>query len=213
MSDHPTRHFQLRPMEKADLETVAAWFRDVEDLAFFDRTSRIPLNLLQTEEIWGDAICASRDCGKCWFIIEADGVSFGMVGLEAISHVNRDAVVPVFVDKSVRRQGVAVRAIALILDLAFRQLGLNRITSYYRADNHSSRDLISQIGCRIEGTMRQAWFADGAFHDMIVVGMLQQEWADRRKELARELGSDTVVTFGPHGPARWAWPPQEHGDT
>lgn len=210
MSNSTSRLFRLRPLEKADLETVARWFQDVHDLALFDRTSRVPLNLLQTEQIWEDALCTSRDCGKCWFIIESDsGESMGMIGLEAISQVNRDAVIPIFVDKSVRRHGVAVRSIALLLDFAFRQLGLNRITSYYRADNISSRDLIQQVGCQIEGTLRQAWFADGQFHDMVVVGMLQQDWTQRRQVLARELNLDTVVSFGSPD---WSWPPRPDCD-
>lgn len=213
MPDSTSRQFRLRPLEKADMDTVARWFQDVQDLAFFDRTSRVPLNLLQTEQIWEDAICTTRDCGKCWFVIESgDGTPVGMIGLEAMSNINRDAVVPIFIDKSVRRQGVAVRAIALLLDFAFRQLGLNRITSYYRADNHSSRDLIAQVGCKIEGTMRQAWFADGQFHDMVVVGMLQQDWAARRQVLARELGPETVVSFGSQSASGWCWPPQQGCD-
>ncbi len=206
MPDASPRLFRLRPLEKADLQTIASWFQDVHDLALFDRTSRIPLNLQQTEQIWEDALCTSRDSGKAWFIIESEGgEALGMIGLEAISNINRDAVIPVFVDKSVRRHGVAVRAIALILDFAFQQLGLNRITSYYRLDNHSSRDLISRVGCQIEGTLRQAWFADGQFHDMVVVGMLQQDWAEQRKKLAQELSPDTVVSFGSPD---WSWPPR-----
>ena len=205
MPDTLPRLFRLRPLEKADLETVAQWFQDVHDLALFDRTSRIPLNMMQTGQLWEDALSDAHHCEKCWFIIESDsGESVGMIGLEAISQVNRDAVIPVFIDKSVRRHGVAVRAIALLLDFAFQQLGLNRITSYYRADNHSSRDLISQVGCRIEGTLRQAWFADGQFHDMVVVGMLQRDWATQRQELAGKLSPDTKVSFGS---ADWSWPP------
>ncbi|KIC38510.1 GNAT family acetyltransferase [Ruegeria sp. ANG-R] len=210
MPDTSSRLFKLRPLEKTDLDTIARWFQDVHDLALFDRTLRIPPNLSQTEQNWQDAVCPSRECDKCWFAIESDsGDLVGMTGLEAISSINRDAVVPVFVDKSIRRHGVAVRAVALMLDFAFRQLGLNRITSYYRADNHSSRDLIRRVGCEIEGTMRQAWFADGRFHDMVVVGMLQQDWMAQRQVLARELGRETVVSFDASG---WSWPPDVDAD-
>ncbi|SDX23848.1 Protein N-acetyltransferase, RimJ/RimL family [Ruegeria halocynthiae] len=211
MPDTSPRLFKLRPLEKKDLESVTHWFQDLNDLALFDRALRIPPNQMQTEQIWEDVISSSRDCDKCWFVIESgSGDLVGMIGLEAISNINRDAVVPVFVDKSIRRQGVAVRAVALMLDFAFRQLGLNRITSYYRSDNHSSRDLISRVGCKIEGTMRQAWFADGQFHDMVVVGMLQQDWKVRRQVLEQELGPETVVGFDASG---WSWPPDAGAET
>ncbi len=148
---------------------------------------------------------------KCWFAItsEPTGVA-GIVGLERISPVNRDAVIALYVDHAIRRQGVGIRASALILDFAFRQLGLNRVTSYYRNDNASSRDLVSQAGFEVEGTMRQAWFSDGRFHDMIVVGILAEDWKVRRDALAEELGETTVIAFGDGRSVGSKWPPHRH---
>ena len=97
MTDKPNSVFKLRPMEKADLEVVTPWFQDIEDLARFDRTSRVPLNLVQTEENWSDAFSASGSACKCWFVVESDsGQVLGLTGLEAISSINRDAVVAMF---------------------------------------------------------------------------------------------------------------------
>ncbi|WP_377194122.1 GNAT family N-acetyltransferase [Ruegeria meonggei] len=212
MPDKHTSSFKLRPLEKADLEVVTPWFQDIEDLARFDRTSRIPLNLAQTEENWSDVFSASAGSGKCWFVAELhSGQIVGMSGLEAISPINRDAIVAMFVDKPTRRLGVGIRATALVVDFAFRQLGLNRLTSYYRVDNANSRDLVAKLGCQIEGTMRQAWFADGQFQDMVVVGLLRQDWEKQRVKLAAELGSETVVSFGPSSSTDWSWPPQIRG--
>ncbi|WP_239338686.1 GNAT family N-acetyltransferase [Ruegeria sp. Ofav3-42] len=195
-------------MERVDLEAVISWFQDVEDLARFDRTSRAPLSLSHAEEMWKGTFTSSDASRNCWFVIETSGgEAVGLAGLEAISNINRDAVIAIFISKSARRSGVGLRATALLMDLAFRQLGLNRLTSYYRADNHHSRDLVAKVGCQIEGTMRQAWFADGAFHDMIVVGVLKTDWMARRQALAQELDSKTTVIFGPNDCAAWSWPP------
>ncbi|NVO56743.1 GNAT family N-acetyltransferase [Rhodobacteraceae bacterium B1Z28] len=209
MSDYPVNQFTLRPTEKADLEIISRWFLDVADLACFDRTSRIPLNQVQTERLWNDAVCARSDNRNCWFTIETENKdAVGLTGLDAISHVNRDAVIPLFVDRSVRRCGVGIRATALLLDFAFRQLGLNRVTSYYRADNRASQDLFGQLSFQTEGTLRQAWFADGCFYDMIVVGILRKDWMDRRQALAKELKPNTVVGFCSSEASGWSWPPR-----
>ncbi|WP_170384517.1 GNAT family N-acetyltransferase [Ruegeria atlantica] len=209
LPEKPNSVFKLRPLEKADLEVITPWFQDIEDLARFDRTSRTPWNLSQTEEVWSDAFNTSSGNGKCWFVVESDkGKILGLIGLDAISPINRDAVVAMFVDKSARRLGIAIRAVALVVDFAFRQLGVNRVTSYYRNDNHISRDLVARLGCQVEGTMRQAWFADGKFHDMIVVGLLQKDWMERRAVLAKELCPETIVSFGSEGSTNWSWPPQ-----
>ncbi|MEP4770903.1 MAG: GNAT family protein, partial [Roseibium sp.] len=169
----------------------------------------VPLNTSHAEEFWRDSFASPDASHKCWFIVESSaGEAVGLAGLESISNINRDAVVAVFVNKAMRRSGVGLRASALVLDLAFRQLGLNRITSYYREDNHHSRDLVAKIGFQIEGTMRQAWFAEGEFQDMVVVGILKSEWMVRRNVLAQELDASTIVTLGPNDCADWSWPPQ-----
>nr|WP_170424252.1 GNAT family protein [Ruegeria arenilitoris] len=196
-------------MERSDLDSVLPWFQDVEDLARFDRTTRVPLNQAHAESWWKDAFAAPDASRQSWFVIETvAGETVGLAGLDSISNINRDAVVAVFVDKATRRSGVGIRAAALLMDLGFRQLGLNRITSYYRADNHNSRDLVAKIGCQIEGTMRQAWFAEGQFHDMVVVGILRDDWMVHREVLGQELDAKTVVSLGPTDCTAWSWPPK-----
>lgn len=210
MSEKPLTTFSLRPLEKADLDIITTWFQNVGDLALFDRTARIPLNSDQTEGSWKGVFTSGATHDKCWFVIESDtGDPVGLAGLEGISNVNRDAVVAIFVAKAARRLGVGIRATALLADFGFRQLGLNRLTSYYRADNNSSRDLVAKVGCQVEGTMRQAWFADGQYHDMVVVGVLQSDWLKHRKLLAQQLTGGAVVSFGTGGNGSLSWPPQD----
>lgn len=210
MADKTTKSYSLRPLEKADLVFVARWFQDAGDLAVFDRSSRVPYDLATCERLWDMSGNTGDAAEKCWFAIASDAEEvIGIVGLERISYINRDAVVALYVDQAVRREGIGMRAATMMLDFAFRQLGLNRVTSFYRADNQGSRDLTAQAGFEIEGTMRQAWFAEGAYHDMIVVGILASEWMARRDALANTLGSETVIAFGDATTSRWAWPPRE----
>lgn len=209
MPDNTSNSYTLRPLEKPDLAAITQWFQDVGDLALFDRNSRVPYDMATCEKLWNMTDTPQDQDDKCWFTItsEAAGVA-GIVGLEQISHVNRDAVIALFVDRAIRRQGLGIRASALVLDFGFRQLGLNRVTSYYRKDNAGSRDLTSQAGFEVEGTMRQAWFSDGKYHDMIVVGLLAENWNARRDALAHELGDETVIAFGDGTTSGSKWPPQ-----
>jgi len=210
MSDKTTISYSLRPLEKADLVFVARWFQDPGDLAVFDRGSRVPYDLPTCERHWNISGNTGDAGEKCWFAMISDAMEvIGIVGLERISYINRDAVVALYVDQSVRRKGIGIRASTMMLDFAFRQLGLNRVTSYYRADNTGSRDLTAQAGFEIEGRMRQAWFAEGAFHDMVVVGILAETWMARRDRLVKELGSETLIAFGDATTSRWTWPPRK----
>ena len=199
--------YYVRPLENSDIPTISRWFVDLDDLSAFDRCMRIPLSLDASEKAWSDAVGNDVSTGKYWFAIDdKENQTIGIIGLESVSLINGDAVLPVCIAKTARNKGVGIRSAALMLDIAFLQLGLNRLTSYYRADNEVTRYLTERGGFRQEGCMRQAWFAGGQHVDMIIVGILRQEWRERRKALAEELNTKTVVTFGRHSSGTWAWP-------
>lgn len=205
--------YYVRPLEKSDIPTISRWFVDLDDLSAFDRCMRIPLSLDASEKAWSDAVGNDVSTGKYWFAIDdKENQTIGIIGLESVSLINGDAVLPVCIAKTARNKGVGIRSAALMLDIAFQQLGLNRLTSYYRADNEVTRYLTERAGFRQEGCMRQAWFAGGQHVDMIIVGILRQEWMERRKALAEELDTNTVVTFGRHSSGTWSWPPVDDRD-
>ncbi len=207
----PTRFF-VRPLEKADVPTLTQWFLDLDDLALFDRSMRIPLNREAADKSWVELLGNDSRSRNYWFAITCEqGNPIGIIGLESISVVNGDAIVPMCVDTAARNKGVGIRSLALVLDIAFRQLRLNRLTSFYRADNEASRSMTERAGFRQEGRMRQAWFAEGELFDMIAIGILREEWMQRRRTLAEELDRSTVVSFGRGTSGKWSWPPTETG--
>jgi len=198
----------MRPLESSDVATIARWFVDLDDLSLFDRALRAPLNLSSSEKAWSDALGNNDEKGKYWFALidEAEDL-VGIAGIEGISVINRDGVIPLFIERRSRNKGVGSRALALMLDIAFIHLGLNRLTSYFRSDNDATRTLVERVGFRQEGCMRQAWFAKGQHLDMIVIGILRRDWMERRKTLAVELGENVTVTFGRESAGTWRWPP------
>ncbi|NSY37690.1 GNAT family N-acetyltransferase [Leisingera sp. ANG59] len=208
MPQRRSEAFWLRPLEKGDFSPMADWFQNVTDLARFDRSVRFPFNSADMEASWGQAAGAAKEPGRQWFAITAEtGELCGITGLECVSAVNRDAVIALFIEESRRRQGIGIRSMALVLDFAFRQIGLNRVTSYYRADNPRSQQITSRTGFTTEGTMREAWFANGRYYDMICVGLLRSEWNTCREALARELETSRTAGFRGSGNSGWAWPP------
>lgn len=208
MPERQSTAFRLRPLESGDLSHMAGWFQNVADLARFDRSARAPFNAAELQQAWGPAVEAAEDKGKCWFAITTEkGALCGITGLENISPVNRDAVIALFIEESRRRQGIGIRSMALLLDFAFLQIGLNRVTSYYRSDNTRSLQMTTRAGFATEGRMREAWFAEGRHFDMITVGLLRRDWAASRKTLAQELDAGCSASFRGGGVSGWTWPP------
>lgn len=197
----------MRPIEESDSELIADWFRQIEDVSIFDRQMPLPLNHADVVTLVGSLV-ADQKKEKCrWFLTEsADGIPVGMVGLELINMLHGHALMPLFVAQSWRRKGVGVRMACMMIDLAFKQLRLNRITTIFRADNTSSRDLLTRLGFQQEGISRQAWFSQGTFYDLMNLGLLVDDWNKAKERLGAELSPSLVVELGPRATTLWRWP-------
>lgn len=199
--------YWLRPLGLDHIPVITKWLEQVEDLAMFDRRMPVPLNAAAVEAEYRESIVAPEPRTSYWFVIEDNGEkSVGVLGLDGINYAHGHAVLPVFIAESWRRKGIALRARALLLDLAFDQLRMTRITSYHRADNDVSRRLNEACGLREEGCIRKGWFAGGQYVDLMVFGILAEEWREHRSMLKAKLRTDVVVTLGAKPWGRWSWP-------
>ncbi len=206
----------MRPLRLDDLPVIARWYEDVEDLALFHRRMPLPHGAEVLDAGWRSALLAPEPRESYWFAITNDeGEPAGLGGIEDISYVHGDAVTPLFLSPSVRGKGLGVRARALLLDLAFDQLRLVRVTSLHRADNVASRRINEACGLREEGRIRRGWFAGGVHIDLMIFGILAEEWRAHRDGLRERLSNRTVITLGRTSSGRWSWPgtePREVGD-
>lgn len=202
-----SQKFWLHPLGFDDIPIIARWLEDVEDLAMFDRRISVPLDKAAMEAEWRNDIVAREPRTSYWFKIDdTRGEAYGMAGITGINYVHGDALMPIFVARAARRRGIGLRVRALLLDLAFDQLRLARITSLHRADNEASRSLNVACGFKKEGCLRNGCFAGGRHIDQMVYGVLAEEWRGHRDTLRQRVGSKVVITLGdkPSGP--WSWP-------
>lgn len=205
----------VRPMTIADIDAVAGWFDSIDDVSFFDRNAVVPAPLDAVREQWReDFDCTSMPPKALWYIAEdPSGRPAAIGGLRSINYINGDAVLPAFVARHVRRRGVGIRLVAMLLDAAFSRLRLVRVTTYYREDNVVSAKITRKAGFREEGRLRKALLANGCHHDMVMVGQLHDEWLSRRELLHDELDRDTVLRYSGPGNERYDWPRGAMADT
>lgn len=85
---------------------------------------------------------------------------------------------------------------AMLAALAFRRLGINRLTAWANVDNTRSQAALEGVGFRREGILR-AWHRHGdAVHDVYVFGLLRDDW--RSSPLA-----EVPVRIGGTPPSAW----------
>lgn len=202
-----SRIFTVRPMKLNDIDDIAPWFEDLDDLSLFDRNSPAPMGADALREYWkADLATAPPPQKAYWYIARnSNGKEAALGGLQNINYFHGDAVLPVFVGPSARRQGLGLRMTCLLLDLAFSRLHLRRVTTYFRQDNEISSRMIRKAAFREEGRLRKAWLCNGRQLDMIVAGVLREEWTEHREALRAALDSQTVLKLAYDG-NQYAWP-------
>lgn len=207
MMKDTSKIFTVRPMKLSDLDDVAPWFEDPEDLSLFDRNSPAPMELDALREYWKDDLIAESQPQKAyWYIARnSEGKEAVLGGLRSINYFHGDAVLPIFVARSERHQGLGLRMTCLLLDLAFDRLHLTRVTTYLRQDNEISSRMIRKAAFREEGRLRKAWRCNGRWLDMIVAGVLREEWTSHREGLGAALDPRTVLKLAYDG-KQYAWP-------
>lgn len=183
-----------------DLEHVAAWFWNFEDIALFDRNLPVPVNHEMLRESWRSALSFADPPRAFWFVAQdADARPAAIGGLQAINYIHGDAVLPMFVADHVRRCGVGTAVTASLMDLAFRTLRLHRLTTFFRQDNEASEHTLRGVGWQMEGRLREAWYADGMRRDLLQAGVLASDWAAVRDDVLARLGGPGKVRLSFQG--------------
>lgn len=92
-----------------------------------------------------------------------------------------------------RGRGVGRAAQVLGLDIAFGDYGLERVWAQVLADNDTALRAQGAAGFRREGYLRNHLFKDGSFHDVVILGVLANEWQQNREGLMSNLVSTGLL--------------------
>lgn len=125
-------------------------------------------------EDWFAAL--ARDRSRVAFAIRrrADGRLIGVVQLIDIDPVHRNAEMIVRIGEvAAQNQGHGTESIRLLLDHAWRDLNLHRVTARAFASNGRAIAAYGKAGFVIEGRLREAAYIDGAWVDLVIIAALR----------------------------------------
>jgi len=169
----------LRAVERDDLKRLHELHSNV-DLVLLGDGEWDPQPLAAREKRYDNRVA---DEDKAWFVIEVSGTIIGDLSLH---HRDRRSRVSAFgigiYDPAYLGQGYGREAIGLMLDWAFRVQNYERIWLDTWATNERAIRCYRALGFVEEGRMRRQLFADGQSIDMLVMGLLRDEWRARQKE-------------------------------
>lgn len=112
----------------------------------------------------------------------ATGRLIGAIRLWRMSDRNRSAMLTIYIgEKSCWGQGLGTQALRLVLDEAFGRLGLNRVELHVFDFNTRAIRSYEKVGFVREGARRQALRRQGQFQDIVVMGLLREEYLGARQ--------------------------------
>jgi len=167
---------RLRPIEREDLPRFVRWFRDPEVRRHLG--AYLPFSLVQ-EERWFERTLEQIERGESVLLaIEtSEGVHIGNIGLHRINWKDRNAELGIMIgEKEYWDQGYGTDAIRTLLRVAFDEMNLHRVYLRVDADNRRGIRCYEKSGFRQEGTLRDAVFREGTYHDQWLMSVLRPEW-------------------------------------
>lgn len=111
-----------------------------------------------------------------FFIVDPDDRPIGLTGLTELSRRDRRAVVGTWLGREHWGTGVNRESKELILHYAFAVLDLHRVSAYAHPDNVRSLRALERLGFEREGTLRHWHLHRGEPRDVVILGLLRDEW-------------------------------------
>jgi RimJ/RimL family protein N-acetyltransferase len=123
------------------------------------------------------------DLDYAW-IIEV-GTLVGQIRLDHVDLTDRRASLAIGIENRARLGvGLGTEAIALVLEYAFNVLKLHRLSVRVLDYNARAIRAYEKCGFVVEGREREAAFVDGIWHDDMMMGLLDREYAGIRRSKA-----------------------------
>jgi RimJ/RimL family protein N-acetyltransferase len=166
----------LRSIEDSDInEDYITWLNDYEVTRYME-TGKYPSTpesirafIERFQEKTNDIIFAIID--------KKSDQHIGNVTLNRINWIHRTADTGLMIGrKEFWGKGYALEAWRLVIDYAFKRLGLRKIIAGVLSDNVASIAVLEKLGFETEGRLRKEYFVEGEYRNAVRLGLLKEEF-------------------------------------
>jgi len=100
----------------------------------------------------------------------------GCIGMHNWNAEQKRAQIGYWIGSDYEGKGLMFRSAVRFVDFLFQRLGLNKVEIHIVPSNTRSLELAKRLGARIEGRIRQCHLSNGKLEDIIITGILREEW-------------------------------------
>ena len=163
----------LREQREEDAPFFAHWFNQPQ--VMFQCGFEKPTD---EEKMKRQITVDHRSEDSLWFTItDGEGRIVGETGLlrmfPAWHQTDLTIIIP---DPEMQRKGYGTEAMEIMLDLAFHEYKMHRVSIGVVALNTSALEFYKKMGFRQEGVLEEAYYYKGAYSDFVMMRILSREW-------------------------------------
>lgn len=163
----------LSPRNVEDAEIFTKWMNDFEVTDYTGRSGQLMSLEGEREYLQKNS---NPEATFSMVTLDEDKM-IGTVGLENIDHINRAAVLGVFIgDSEYRNNGYGTEAIRLVLEYGFKYLNLHCIKLNLLSINERAHKCYLKCGFKDAGRTRESIFINGKYYDKLQMDILESEF-------------------------------------
>lgn len=175
-----TLQVRCRKIQKEDLGLIMEW-RMRPDITKYMNTD--PVLTMEGQLKWFEKI--QTDADNFYWVVEVDGAAAGIASLvdrdQQAGRIHTGVYIAV---KEKRSLQLIVELQWNLYEYAFEKLGMHKVCEEVFAENKGVLRILDLCGSKKEGVLREHIFKNGTYYDVVVRGILREEWGMQKEKIA-----------------------------
>jgi len=170
----------MRTVRSGDAEAAFEVIeRNYNHLRTFMEWAKPDYALQDAEEWVAKTTSRTRDDEPLNFVQFSGGQMIGTIGFSGFDIDAKVTEIGYWIDSAEQGKGIMSLATEKLLQIAFDQLGMDRVQIRCADANVRSAAIPRKLGFTEEGRQRKHVMRDGKLYDFLIFGLLRDEWAAR----------------------------------
>ena len=164
------KQLKMIPLKLDDVDNIMTWVNDLEvvkNLQHFDKQFT-----RKDEEIYVKKMLASKNDRV--FSIFNDKEYIGQCGIHQIAWENKLGRLSMVIKREHWNKGYAQKVLPMLIDHAFKNLGLHKVWLMRWKENKKAEHLYYKLGFKKEGVLKDEYFWQGKYHDMVRMAIINK---------------------------------------
>jgi ribosomal-protein-alanine N-acetyltransferase len=172
----------LREITAADADDLFDIFSDEATMEYW--SCRPYTSIVQAQKLIESLTNTTRqEIGIHWAItLRGENRLIGRCGYNEWRKPHRRGEISYIIARHYWGKGIAREALHLILDYGFTEMNLHSVEAGVTPGNNGSTRMLERLGFRLEGHLRESYFAEDHFVDSLIYSLLQRDFCTQGDE-------------------------------